>query len=97
MATLYISYLSGAEKGVAQGIVGSVTLTTSGTSADVTVPSGVGIVSVYSDAAHYVAQQSGDTVTAAAGNSIYVPAGQIREIKVDSGFGRTMKIAAITA
>lgn len=96
MATLYVSYLGGVDKMVADSIVGSTTITTSGTSAQSgTIPKNVGIVVLFSDTAHYVTV--GNDPTAAAANSIYVPASFTREIRVQNGYGVDLKVAAITA
>ena len=95
MATLYVSYFSFEEKKVASGLVGSTTITTSGTSAataDV-IPDSAGIVAVHSDAAHYVT--IGNDPTATATNGVYVPANATREIAV-SPVNKDLKVAAIT-
>ena len=96
MATLYINYFGGAQFGVASGIGGNTTITTSGTSAaSSAIPGGTQIVGVSSDVAHYVTVGTG-TPTAIAGAGFYLPAGGTREFRVDSS-GAALKIAAITA
>lgn len=96
MATLYVSYVVGVDKEVADGVVGSETVTTSGTSAQTgVIPKHAGIAILFSDTAHYVT--IGNDPTAAAGNSIYVPANVQREIRIRNYGSQTLKIAAITA
>jgi hypothetical protein len=95
MATLFISFIGGVENGVASKVLGSATVTTSGTSAKTATaaPTGASIAIVVSDAAHYVAFGPQATVTAAAANGIYVPANIERHVAINAGNG----IAAITA
>jgi len=96
MATLYVSYLGGVEKQVAYDIVGSETITTSGTSAQsAAIPQHAGIAVFYSDTAHYVLTGTNPTATATTG--LYIPANFAREISIKNGKGNTLKIAAITA
>lgn len=94
MATMYVSYLGGAYKGVASSPLSAVTITTSGTTAKTAAaaPADAQIAIVVSDAAHYVNVGPQDTVTAAASNGMYVPANVEREIVINPGDG----VAAIT-
>lgn len=94
MATMYVSYGAGVEKGVIKSPAGSTSFTTSGTSAKTAAapPLNAGIAVVFSDTAHYVAVGPYSSVTAAASNGIYVPANQQREIALNPGDG----VAAIT-
>ena len=97
MATLILSYLGGASKGVAYDIIGSETVTTSGTSAQsAAFPIEAEIVQVYCvDAAHYVKMGANPTASATAG--FYVPAATVREFKLKAGMGVSgYKLAAIT-
>jgi len=94
MATLYVSYLSGVQFGVAKDPLAAVTVTTSGSTAKTAVaaPDGAAIAVVFSDAAHYVNTGPQASVTAAASNSMYVPANTERHIAINPGDG----VAAIT-
>ena len=97
MATLILSYLGGASKGVAYDIIGSESVTTSGTSAQsAAIPDQAEIVHVYCvDTGHYV--KIGSNPTAAAATGFYVPAATVREFKLKTGMGiSTYKLAAIT-
>jgi hypothetical protein len=94
MATFYVSYLGGAQFGVAKEPISTVTITTSGSTAKTAAaaPADAAIVTVFSDAAHYVNVGPQTSVTAAASNGMYVPAGCAREIAINPGDG----VAAIT-
>jgi hypothetical protein len=93
MATMYVSWLGGAQFNVAKSPVASETVTTSTVTAKSgAAPAGSGIAMVTSDTAHYVAVGPQATVTATATNGIYVPANCVREIAINPGDG----VAAIT-
>lgn len=94
MATLHVSYLGGVQYLVAKDPLGAVTVTTSGTTAKTAAaaPAGAAIAVIVSDAAHYVNTGPQATVTAAATNSMYVPANAERHIAINPGDG----VAAIT-
>jgi|ERR1051325_4931405 hypothetical protein len=96
MATLYISYIGAIREHVAAVPFSSETITTSTTSAaSGTVPQWAKAVSIVSDTAHYVTIGTG-TPTAAASNSIYIPANQVRELSIGFDTANAKKIAAIT-
>lgn len=94
MATLYVSYLGGVQYGVAKEPISAVTVTTSTTTAKTAAaaPDNAGIAVVVSDTAHYVNTGPQASVTAAASNSIYVPANVERHFAINPGDG----VAAIT-
>lgn len=92
MATLYVSWLGGAQYGVAKEPIGSTTVTTSGTSAKTAASSGAGIAVVVSDAAHYVNVGPVTDLVASAANGMYVPANAERHIALNPGDA----VAAIT-
>lgn len=94
MATMYVSYLGGAQFGVTKAPLGTVTITTSGVTAKTAAaaPAGAAIAVIRSDVAHYVATGAHDTVTAAAANGLYVAANETRELVLNPGDG----VAAIT-
>ena len=94
MATLQVSYVGGVEKGVAKGIIGGTTITTSGATAKTSsaAPLEAGIVVVFSDAAHRVVNGPQATVEASATTGLYVPANVERHFTIKAGDG----IAAIT-
>jgi peptidoglycan hydrolase-like protein with peptidoglycan-binding domain len=96
MATLFVSYFENADKGIASGLLGNTTVTTSTSSAATTnaMPASAQIVCVISDAAHYVTFGSG-TPTAAAGTGFYLPANVQREFRVQQS-GAPLKVAGIT-
>ena len=94
MATLTVSYLGGAQFGVAKTPLGTVSITTGGTSAKTAAaaPAGAAIAVLHSDAAHYVNTGPQASVTAAAGTGFLLRAGVEREFAINAGDG----IAAIT-
>jgi hypothetical protein len=93
MATLYVSWVGGVQFGVAKEPIAAVTVTTSGTTAKSSVaPAGAAIAVIVSDAAHYVNTGPEASVTAAATNSMYVPANAERHIAINPGDA----VAAIT-
>jgi hypothetical protein len=100
MATLYISYYGGADKGVAVDPIGAEALTTSGTSATISgvVPDGTGIIKFNSDAAHYIDLDIGTPVAAAGrvGGSSYVAANEVFWLRTASASRAALKVAAIT-
>lgn len=94
MATMYVSYLGGVQYMVAKEPIAAVTITTSGTTAKTAAaaPPGAAIAVIVSDAAHYVNTGPQASVTAAATNSMYVPANVERHFAINPGDG----VAAIT-
>lgn len=94
MASLIISYYGGVSNQCASSPILSETVTTSGTSAQSAAnTAGAAVASLFSDAAHYFT--IGDNPTAAAANSVYLPASTL--VWVDLKDAVTAKFAAITA
>lgn len=98
MATLYVSYFGSTKDGAVGSIIGSETITTSGTSAaGGAIPLHAAFAQVYATVAHYVTVGTG-TPTAAAGNSFVQGANLAPIIRIENGLGQgAKKIAAITA
>lgn len=96
MATLFVSYFENADKGIASGLLGNTTITTSTTSAPTTnaIPPSAQIICVSSDTAHYVTFGPG-TPVAVAGTGFYLPANTVREFRVQQN-GTALKVAGLT-
>lgn len=91
MASLYVSYYAAVENDCASLPMKSEVVTTSGTSAQSTAnTNGALVAMLFSDAAHYVT--IGSNPTAAAGTSVYLPAGVPLWLRLAMG----AKLAAIT-
>lgn len=91
MASLIISYYSAIARDCAKAPHGSVTVTTSGTSAQSAAVTGPVVAMLYSDVAHYFNDGADPTASAATGG--YLPA----DTPLWLALGAGNKIAAITA
>lgn len=92
MADLYVSYYSGVQYGVGKGPAGTDVVSTSGTSEKSTDNDGSPVVSVFSDAAHYVNTGPSASVTATIGTGVYLPANTLLWLALNPGD----EVAAIT-
>lgn len=91
MASLIISYYSAIDRNCAKAPSGSVTVTTSATSAQSAAATGPVVAMLYSDVAHYFKDGTNPTASAAAG--AYLPANTPLWLALRAGD----KIAAVTA
>lgn len=99
MATLLISLFGNVDKECAGSPLGTVSLSTSGTSAATSALNVRAVVAAfYSDTAHYVAiGGDGDTLTASASNGFYLPASTLYWQRFYVATGQAVKVSAVTA